>query len=403
MTSSNDQTTVEVECYKLSEIFSIIPEFEGDQIFLGTFINACDCAYNMSSQNQKALLVIHIKNKLRGRAAQLISSRNPNSYLEIKQLLNLHFGDSRDLTSLIQDLQRMKQVNESPLTFFNRLQVLNAKMQACVNKTTQLNADQKRAQTQLIDTMVLNTLLTGLDPRIGQVIRASNPKDILEAHARIRRELQLTYFEEKHRAPKPNFKPAQPFRKPSPQHIPQRNLPNTTQQSPNTYQFPKFQNNFQRPQQLNNNFRPQQTQPFQHQQQPSSSNYPQNRPFYNPQNRPSVIQRNPNFNSRAHCVNYDYENNYYYPEEIDNSLYYDQPFSSNDLETPYFEYGNDNEYSQYSQYEDIPSVENYTNFLSVSNQNHPPITTNNTQKSQELEEIQEKIRTLNMNPDQKFL
>lgn len=115
--------------YKLSEIFSIVPEYEGDQIFLGTFLNACDCAYQMASQTQKQLSLIHIKNKLRGIAAQLISSRNPLSYLEVKQLLNAHFGDTRDVTSLIQDLQRLKQSpSESPLAFFNRVQVLNAKM-----------------------------------------------------------------------------------------------------------------------------------------------------------------------------------------------------------------------------------------------------------------------------------
>ncbi|KAJ8968549.1 hypothetical protein NQ317_007161 [Molorchus minor] len=95
-------------------------------------------------------------NRLRGRAAQLISSRNPNTYPEIKQLLNLHFGDSRDLTSLIQDLQRLRQ----------------------------LQGDQKIAQARLIETMALNTLLTGLEPRLGQIIRASNPRDLLEAHMR---------------------------------------------------------------------------------------------------------------------------------------------------------------------------------------------------------------------------
>lgn len=134
--SQQQENPDDQEMYKLSEIFSIVPEFEGDPIFLGTFLNACDCAYRMSQDDQQYLLTIHIKNKLKGRAAQLISSRNPTSYPEIKRLLNLHFGDSRDLSSLIQDLQRTRQLqNESPLTFFNRLQVLHAKMFANIQKT----------------------------------------------------------------------------------------------------------------------------------------------------------------------------------------------------------------------------------------------------------------------------
>ncbi|KAJ8914104.1 hypothetical protein NQ315_014300 [Exocentrus adspersus] len=153
-----------VEPYKLSEVFSIVPEFEGDQIVLG-------------------------------RAAQLINSRNPATWDEIKQLLSLHFGDSRDLTSLIQDLQRMRQLpNESALTFFSRLQTHNAKMHSAVNKAG-LTREQKTAQSQLIETMTLNTLLTGLEPRLAHIIRAGNSNSMLEALHRIKRELQLSYFE----------------------------------------------------------------------------------------------------------------------------------------------------------------------------------------------------------------
>lgn len=55
----------------------------------------------MAANNQQILLVIHIKN------TQLISSRNPQTNFEIKQLLNSHF---EDLSSLIQDLQIKRQL-----------------------------------------------------------------------------------------------------------------------------------------------------------------------------------------------------------------------------------------------------------------------------------------------------
>jgi hypothetical protein len=114
-----------VEAYKLSEIFSLIPEYDGDQISLNTFINACNKAHDMCTDDQQILLVIKIKNQLRGKAAQLINSRDLDNWVEISQLLTVHFGDPRDLTSLIQDLQRMYQLpNENPLTFAARLQTL---------------------------------------------------------------------------------------------------------------------------------------------------------------------------------------------------------------------------------------------------------------------------------------
>lgn len=76
--------------------------------------------------NNQKLLTLHIKNKLRGKAAQLINSRNPATWDEIKELLSIHFSDSRHLTFLIQDLQKLKQLpNEFVLTFFSRLQTHN--------------------------------------------------------------------------------------------------------------------------------------------------------------------------------------------------------------------------------------------------------------------------------------
>lgn len=187
--------TETVEPYKLSEIFSIVPEYDGNSIFLNTFISSCTTAQSMAVGNQSTLLVLHIKNKLRGRAAELVNSRDPSSWDEIRDLLENHFGDSRDLSALIQDLQRMRQMpNESPLTFAARLQTHEAKMHAAVNKQN-LTAKEKSAQIALIESMALNSLLTGVEPRIGQILRASDPDDIVTAISRIRRELQLHHLE----------------------------------------------------------------------------------------------------------------------------------------------------------------------------------------------------------------
>lgn len=85
--------------------------------FLTTCISSCKTAQAMCNSNQSVSLTLHIKNKLKGRADELVNSRNPSSWDEMKVSLGNHFKDSRDLSSLIQYVQRMRQLpNEFEFT-----------------------------------------------------------------------------------------------------------------------------------------------------------------------------------------------------------------------------------------------------------------------------------------------
>lgn len=66
------------------------------------------------------------------------------------------------------------------------MQDLHGKNVCLHTRSTASNFDQKLAQTLLIDTMT--TLLTGIEPRLDQLIRAGTPKDFVEAHVHKRRE-----------------------------------------------------------------------------------------------------------------------------------------------------------------------------------------------------------------------
>ncbi|KAJ8912178.1 hypothetical protein NQ315_006145 [Exocentrus adspersus] len=369
-----------VEPYKLSEVFSIVPEFEGDQIVLGTFLNACEHAFSMAVGEQRKLLIIHIKNKLKGRAAQLINSRNPATWDEIKQLLSLHFGDSRDLTSLIQDLQRMRQLpNESALTFFSRLQTHNAKMHSAVHKAG-LTREQKTAQSQLIETMTLNTLLTGLEPRLAHIIRAGNPNSMLEALHRIKRELQLSYFEN------------QKFDRTS---LPRNNPNQQKRPIPNQ---PKLCNTCKRTGHTANECRVRQ-QPATSLTSSSYRNVPYNNPYLCLQPgqrpnqhqtpRPSVIQPNPNYNQpRTHHVNIN-DDQYYCSDQY-------QQFTDDFFEQP----------DPY--YVDNPNYEYYNQdfHLGLQSQEDPPdYAKTNSQNLDTITNLQEQVQTMNlddMNPNLNF-
>lgn len=358
---------VDVEPYKLSELFSLIPEYDGNPIFLTTFINSCNTALQIAVQNQKVFLILHIKNKLRGKAAELVNSRNPNTWDAIKNLLDTHFGDARDLTSLIQDLQRIKQLNgESALTFVNRLQSHESKMFAAINKQL-MTAEQKQAQTQLVETMVLNTLLTGLEPKLGQAIRAGNPLDMLSAINRIRRELQLNYFESQ-KFPKNNI-PNQQKKTPTPVKVCNfckrtGHFQNECRLRQNNSNFhrpslqPNSQQNFQSSSQQNIQFRPN----FPNSQ--ISRPMPQSPPQQSIQ-RPPVIRPNPNFQrpsviqqKRTHHFNSDN----FSPELNDNP----ENFETYDNSHEFYEESAYNLQEQFSDQDQIPENDNFENFENLN-------------------------------------
>lgn len=212
-----------------------------------------------------------------------------------------------------------------------------------------MTSEQKEAQSRLIDNMTLNTLLTGLESKLGQIVRAGNPPNILEAINRVKRELQLSYFE------------SQKFNK----SVAARNLIQTLPKRPLMPQ--KFCSFCKRNGHTINECRTRQNQQF------SSPNfmpnaysnqaqYPrpniQNIPIQNnqrqfspqnfqqssglQQNRPSVIRPNPNFQQRfssnqqnsnfnrqnpqrTHHVNFDH---YYDPQNYEHTNFYSDNFNN---------------------------------------------------------------------------
>lgn len=220
-------TTSNTPLYSTSDLSKLIPEYDGNQTLLNNFLNACKEALQLASEHQKRLIIIHIKNKLRGRASNLINSRHIEEFEDISTLLKAHFGDSRDVTSLIHDLQLLKQLpNEKASSFAHRVQSHCDQLRGTILLQSDISAAQKQAQTDLIDNMTLDVLITGLEPKIGTIVRASNPKNIITATQRIVREEQLLYYEKSKIPDKysSNFSQKRPPNKPS-----SHNLSNHTQ------------------------------------------------------------------------------------------------------------------------------------------------------------------------------
>lgn len=101
------KSETEIEPYKLNELFSLIPEYDGNTIFLSTFLNACSTPIGIAAGNQKPFLVLYIKNKLRDKDADFLMKTQ---------------------------------------TFVSHLQSYESKMCTAINKQ-ELTVDQKQLQT----------------------------------------------------------------------------------------------------------------------------------------------------------------------------------------------------------------------------------------------------------------
>ncbi|XP_050500868.1 putative uncharacterized protein DDB_G0286901 [Diabrotica virgifera virgifera] len=249
-----------------------------------------------------------------------------------------------------------------------------------------------------------------------------NPKDLLQAQIRIRRELQLSYFEiqktNRPNPPRPNQN-NQAIRRPNFQpprctfcgrigHSnnecrSRQNSQNNSHNFNDTRNFSSYQN-FNNAQ--NNGFQRQNFSPNNNYQNTRPND--QQRPQFNqnnPQIRPSVIHKNPNFSSdrqRAHFVNYepDYVHDYT-PAPIENYHYED--FSDNNYYPP------PDYYNSFDESIDLIDSQDYQDFLTVPNQNHPP--DNAISINEPLSQIKNQIQTLNLDdmnpslnfPEQKFL
>lgn len=125
----------------------------------------------------------------------MLNSRNRNSWDEIRNLLDTHFGEKSNVYVLFADIGRLKQLpNEKPLTFVSRLQSHYTKMYAAINKQ-ELTTDPKQAQTNLVEKMILTTVLTELELNLAQIIRVNNPPNVLFAITKIKRKFQFNHFE----------------------------------------------------------------------------------------------------------------------------------------------------------------------------------------------------------------
>ncbi|XP_057671275.1 uncharacterized protein LOC130903024 [Diorhabda carinulata] len=314
--------------YQLLKLYlDSIPNFDGNPHTLNIFIGNCESfisAFASNSDNAlNTFLYRAIIGKLTGRAQILIGSRTElKTWDEIKQALNLSFGDQRDIDCLVQDLINLKPFkNETPYNFGMRCQDSRSLIISKLN-TLHFDPSEKPLHLRNYDNLALKTFVRGLPLPIQTNIRLRSPDSLEKAMSLVVEEENFLYSTQRSSNLNSNvsFKPSlrvtptrtqninlyptnhnnvQPFQPPRP-IIPPNLITNPpasypsryTQHSPTNPSYSNWRPNNNYPTQRHPFFTNQNYNPIQRpSQSPQNFNQPQNIRPNNPQyNRPNNSQ-----------------------------------------------------------------------------------------------------------------
>lgn len=317
--------------YQLLRLYiDTIPNYDGNPHTLCIFIDNCENLINtFSDQNNPTInnfILRAIIGKLVGRALSLIGSRTElTSWDQIKDSLNLSFGDQRNLDCLIQDLIVMRPHKaETAYNFGMRCQDARSLIISKLN-TLGMPNNEKIIHLRSYDDLALKTFIRGLTGQIQMNIRLRNPDSLEKAMSLVIEEENFLYSQQRTNAlntqvfrPLQRLQPIRPNSNPQIQHKPpmqfnRPNFPSNFQQTQSPRPYLTNQQNFTRnftnqpnwhP---NPNFVPHRNQYFL--QRPSQV-LPNQRPNFNPNFNQNF---NPNFKAPSQT------NRSFKPEPMDTS------------------------------------------------------------------------------------
>lgn len=333
------------------EYLEMLPEFYGERELLPRFIEIAEKLvtrfYNVNDPNdfQNEYLMSTVLSKVKGEAAINISSCQISNFNDLKIALLNTYSDKRDIYTLNLELSELRQGNESPFDFYNKIQkYLNLQI-AYISSHS--NAAEVVILSQYVQNLALRVLLRGLKDPIGSLMRTKNPANMNEALNMLTNDFQIEKFQtHSHKYKSSNF-PTNTFGNKS-NNFQSYQKPKQFMQSTNFAQnSPQFTPKF------NQNFRPNAFT------QPSSSKQNVFRPGQIPNKQlpkptpMSVSTRNtfkPNFsrntntNSRQPFISeelYNIDNDepiVEHPDEVEHDVHeYEQNYTDgNDAETEFF-------------------------------------------------------------------
>lgn len=165
----------------LNTLFKFIKSYDGSRETVNSFIINCNNAYELATEIQKPILFKYILSQLQGKAELACSIKEFGSWEQLKEFLKTQFSERKHYAHLLTDLQESRQgpqenVNQYSLRIETCLSQLLTEISLGNTKKSEI-----AGRTAAMEDLALHHFLMGLHPRLSNIIRCRNPKNLNEA------------------------------------------------------------------------------------------------------------------------------------------------------------------------------------------------------------------------------
>lgn len=217
--SKKDLRELREEEIPLNIVLKFIKPFDGSREKLNSFLVNCDNAISLSSSSQEDIVFRYIISQLDGKAQSACSIKDFDNWLSLKEFLKNQFGERKHYAHLLTELQECHQTNQETVSQFH------LRIETCLSKLLTEVTISNTKKSELVgrvaamEDLALHTFNIGLHPRLANIVRCRDPKNLNEAvnYAISEEKIQQFTFKQNVHFKKDNNRPS-----PKP-HLPNNN------------------------------------------------------------------------------------------------------------------------------------------------------------------------------------
>lgn len=165
----------------IDTILKFVKSYDGSRDTLNAFITNCNNAHELASDAQKPILFKYILCQLTGKAEAACSIKEFSNWEQLKDFLKTQFGERKHISHLLADLQESKQLPAENVSQYSlRIETCLSQL---LTETTLSNTKVKDlpGRTAAMEDLALHHFMLGLHPRISNIVRCRNPKNLNDA------------------------------------------------------------------------------------------------------------------------------------------------------------------------------------------------------------------------------